>query len=73
MSGLKLRKCVITTVGVANNIEEMAQVLNCKVGDLPFTSLGLSLGASSKDLAAVWNLVIKIVEKQFMDGKRGTC
>lgn len=62
VSGLEInfRKCEITTVRVGNNIEELVQVLNCKVGVLPITYLGTPLGASSKDLA-VWNPVIEIV------------
>lgn len=38
-------------------------MLNCKVGTLSTTYLGLPLGASSKDFA-VWNPVIKRVEKR---------
>lgn len=48
---INLSKYKVTTVGAANNIEEIAQVLNSKVGDLPITYLGLPLGASNKDLA----------------------
>lgn len=64
MSGLKinLKKCEITSVGEVDNIEEIVQVLNFKVGTLPTTYLGLPLGASSKDLA-VWNPVIERVEQ----------
>lgn len=44
-------------------------MLNCKVGTLPISYLGLALGASSKDLA-VWIPVIKRVEKQLVDCKK---
>nr|XP_016476809.1 PREDICTED: uncharacterized protein LOC107798345 [Nicotiana tabacum] len=64
VSGLKInhRKCEITPMGEVDNIEEIAHVLNCKVGTLPTTYLELPLGASSKDLA-MWNPVIERVEK----------
>lgn len=35
---------------VVDNNEEMGQVLNCKVGTLPTTYLGLPLDASSRIL-----------------------
>lgn len=44
MLGLNhLRKCEITSVGEVENIEEIAQVLNCKVGALPTTYLGATV------------------------------
>lgn len=64
VSGLKINldKCEVTTVGAIDNIQEIAQVLNCKVGSLPTTYLGLPFGASNKDLA-VWNAVVERVKK----------
>ncbi|XP_060202791.1 uncharacterized protein LOC132631213 [Lycium barbarum] len=60
---INLSKCEITPVGLVDSIEELAQVLNCKVGTLSISYLGLLLGASSKDIA-VWNSVIERVEKR---------
>lgn len=42
---INLRKYEITPVGVVDNIEDMSHVLNCKVGTVPTTYLGLPLGA----------------------------
>lgn len=51
------------------NIEVLAQVMNCKIGDLPSTYLGLPLGASNNDLA-VWNPVTERVEKRLASWQR---
>lgn len=45
-----------------DNIEVLALVLNCKIGALPTSYLGLPLGATNKDLTA-WNPVIERVER----------
>ena len=47
MFGLKvnLEKRVILLVGVVENVEQLAHELGCKVGALPYTFLGLPLGA----------------------------
>ncbi|XP_060178332.1 uncharacterized protein LOC132608309 [Lycium barbarum] len=65
VSGLKLnlRKCEIMPNGEVENVEALAQLLNCKVGALPTTYLGIPLRASNKDKAAS-NPVIERVEKR---------
>ncbi|KAL6338115.1 hypothetical protein AAG906_010684 [Vitis piasezkii] len=54
-SGLKinLRKSELIRVGNVQNLEELAEILGCKVTTLPTTYLGLPLGASYKCLR-VW-------------------
>ncbi|PHT58232.1 hypothetical protein CQW23_00595 [Capsicum baccatum] len=55
MLGLKinLSKCEIIPVGVVDNIDFLAQVLQCRVGALPTTYLGLRLGQANKDISAL--------------------
>lgn len=52
-----LNKCEIIPVGEVENIEGLDQVLNCKVGSLPTTYLGLPTVPLHKDLG-IWNPVI---------------
>ncbi|RVW12610.1 hypothetical protein CK203_113167 [Vitis vinifera] len=54
--GLKvnLDKNELIPVGNVENVEELASELGCKVGSLPSTYLGMSLGAPFKSVA-VWD------------------
>lgn len=60
---INLRKCEIIPVGEVEDIENLASIMNCKVGVLPTTYLRLSFGASNKD-QATWNLVLLRVKKR---------
>ena len=52
ISGLKINldKSELIPVGEVSNAEELARVVECKVGSLPSTYLGLPLGTSFKSL-----------------------
>nr|XP_016508236.1 PREDICTED: uncharacterized protein LOC107825833 [Nicotiana tabacum] len=65
VSGRKINlvKCEIFPVGEVANIDVLSHVLECKLGSLPTTCLGLPLGALHKD-TTVWNPVIQRVEKR---------
>ena len=56
ISGLSinLNKSEILLVGKVENVELLAFELGCKVGALPFTYLGLPLGAPHKSVV-VWD------------------
>lgn len=60
---IKLRKCEIIPVDEIGNTDLLAHVLQCRVGALPITYLGLSQVASNKDIN-VWNLILRGVEKR---------
>ncbi|KAF3672124.1 hypothetical protein FXO38_06262 [Capsicum annuum] len=67
VSGLKinLSKYEIIPVGVVDNIDFLAQVLQCRVGALPTTYLGLRLGQANKDISALIP-VIQRTEKRLV-------
>lgn len=48
---INLRKCEIVPVREVNDLGLLARVLDCRVGTLLTTYLGVSLGTSSKDHA----------------------
>ncbi|KAJ9674047.1 hypothetical protein PVL29_023542 [Vitis rotundifolia] len=54
ISGLRvnLDKSELIPVGRIENVEELAEKLGCKVGRLPFTYLGMPLGAPFNSTAA---------------------
>lgn len=49
-------------MGVVSNIEDLAQVLSCRVEVVPVTYLGAILGTSSYNIA-VWNPIVQRVGK----------
>ncbi|RVW78939.1 putative ribonuclease H protein [Vitis vinifera] len=65
MSGLKvnLYKSEIIAVGRVENVEEVALEFGCKVSKLPFTYLGLPLGARFKEVAT-WDGVEERLRKR---------
>ena len=58
LSGLKINvdKSELILVGIVDNAEELADVLECKVGSLPSTYLGLLLGTHYNS-SRVWDWV----------------
>ncbi|KAL6347549.1 hypothetical protein AAG906_026074 [Vitis piasezkii] len=65
MSGLKvnLDKSEIIAVGRAENVEELALEFGCKVSKLPYSYLGLHLGARFNEMA-VWDEVEERLRKR---------
>ncbi|KAJ0539673.1 putative RNA-directed DNA polymerase [Helianthus annuus] len=65
-SGLKInmKKSSLFGVGVApSDIEEMADLLNCSVGSMPFLHLGILVGAKMSRVAN-WNFIFDIFESR---------
>jgi hypothetical protein len=66
VSGLKVNfsKSCLMGVNVSSSfLEGSASFLHCKLGSLPFTYLGLPVGANPR-LASTWDPVIKTIEKR---------
>ena len=63
ISGLKinLSKSNIVPLGEVGDMEGLSRILGCGVGSMPFTYLGLPLGAHYKD-TTIWNIVIEKIE-----------
>jgi hypothetical protein len=70
-SGLKinLSKSEIVSVGDVPNIEDIREILGCKLALLPMKYLGLPLGANFKD-NSIWNSVLEKVERRLAGWKR---
>uniref|UniRef100_A0A2N9H9T4 Reverse transcriptase domain-containing protein n=1 Tax=Fagus sylvatica TaxID=28930 RepID=A0A2N9H9T4_FAGSY len=49
-------------IGDVDNMSSLADILSCRIGVLPMTYLGMSLGASFKAIG-VWNPIIEKVER----------
>ena len=51
------------------NLDALAHILCCKVGNLPMSYLGMPLGAHYKD-SSIWNPIIERMEKKLFGWKR---
>ena len=66
---MNLDKIEIISVGRVENVEDLTIEFGCKVSTLPFSYLGLSLGARFKEVV-VWNNVEEILKKRLSFWKR---
>ncbi|XP_026396756.1 uncharacterized protein LOC113291436 [Papaver somniferum] len=71
MTGLKvnLSKSSTLSVGADDKIQEMAEILNCGIEQLPLKYLGLQVGANSRN-ASIWDVVIEKFQKKLALWKR---
>ena len=70
-TGLKVNvgKSEIVLVGEVNNLDALANILQCRVGCLPMKYLGMPLGTSFK-VASIWNPILEKMEKKLSGWKR---
>ena len=70
-TGLKVNvgKSEIVPVGEVRDIQSLANILQCKVGSLPMTYLGMPLGTLYKTLS-IWNPILERMEKKISSLKR---
>ena len=70
-TGLKVNvgKSEIVPVGEVNNLNALANILQCRVGSLPMKYLGMLLGTSFKT-ASIWNPILEKMEKKLSGWKR---
>jgi hypothetical protein len=70
VSGLRINlgKSELVHIGEVDGMESLAHILGCRIGSLPMTYLGLSLGVLFKSLF-IWNGVIEKVERRWLVGK----
>ena len=62
-------KSEIVLVGEVNNLDALANILQCRVGSLPMKNLGMLLGTSFKT-ALIWNPILEKMEKKLSGWKR---
>ena len=69
--GLKVHvgKSEIVPVGEVNNLDTLANILQCRVGSLPMKYLGMPLGTSFKK-TSIWNPILEKMEKKLSGWKR---
>ena len=62
-------KSEIVPIGEVNNLDALANILSCKVGNLPMKYLVMPLGTSFKT-ASIWNPILEKMEKKLSGWKR---
>ena len=70
-TGLKVNvgKSEIVPIREGNNLDALANILSCRVGNLPMKYLGMPLGTSFKT-TSIWNPILEKVEKKLLAWKR---
>ena len=66
-TGLKVNveKSEIIPIGEVSNIQTLANILQCRVGNLPMIYLGMPLGTLYKT-ASIWNPNLERMEKKLL-------
>ena len=64
-TGLKVNvgKSEIVPIGEVNNLDALANILHCRMGNLPMKYLGMPLGSSFKT-TSIWNPILEKMEKK---------
>ena len=70
-TGLKVNvgKSEIVPIGEVRNIQSLANILQCRVGSLPMTYLGMPLGTLYKT-PSIWNPILERMDKKLSGWKR---
>ena len=66
---VNVRKIEIVPIGEVNNLDALANILQCRVGSLPMKYLEMPLGTSFKT-ASIWNPILEKMEKKLSGWKR---
>ena len=62
-------KSEIVLVGEVNNLDALANILQCRLGSLPMKYLWMPLGTSFK-IPLIWNPILEKMEKKLSGWKR---
>ena len=71
VTGLRVNmaKSEMVPVGEVDNIARLADSLDCRIGSLPLTYLGMPLGASYKAVS-VWDSILEKMERRLAGWKK---
>ena len=66
---VNLSKSEVVPIGNVGNLAVLADILCCRIGQLPMNYLGMPLGSSFKTLS-IWNPIIKKMERRLAGWQR---
>ena len=71
VTGLKVNvaKSELVPIGEVNNVHVLTEILDCRVGALPMTYLGMPLGASHKS-PSIWNPILEKIQWKLVGWKK---
>uniref|UniRef100_A0A2N9GQ21 Reverse transcriptase domain-containing protein n=1 Tax=Fagus sylvatica TaxID=28930 RepID=A0A2N9GQ21_FAGSY len=67
--GVNMGKSELVPVGEVSNVDQLAEILCCRVGVLPMSYLGMPLGSSFK-ASSVWNPILEKIERKLAGWKK---
>jgi hypothetical protein len=67
--GVNMGKSELVPVGEVRNVDQLAEILCCRVGVLPMSYLGMPLGSSFK-ASSVWNPILEKIERKLAGWKK---
>ena len=68
ITGLKvnMHKSEMVPIGEVDDVHALADILECRVGTLPMSYLGMSLGASHNS-PSIWNPILEKIERKLAE------
>ena len=71
VTGLKVNvlKSEMVLIGEVDDVHALAEILDCRVGELPMSYLGMSLGAS-RNSPSIWNSILEKFERKLARWKK---
>ena len=71
VTGLKVNvhKSEMVPIGEVDDVQALAVILGCRVGTLPMSYLGMSLGASHNS-PSIWNPILEKIERKLAEWKK---
>lgn len=67
--GVNMGKSELVLVGEVRNVDQLAEILCCRIGVLPMSYLGMPLGSSFK-ASSVWNPILEKIERKLVGWKK---
>jgi hypothetical protein len=67
--GVNMGKSELVLVGEVRNVDQLVEILCCRIGVLPMSYLGMPLGSSFK-ASSVWNPILEKIERKLAGWKK---
>ena len=64
-----MHKSEMVPIGEVDDVHALAKILGCRVGELPISYLGMSLGASH-NFPSIWNPILEKFERHLVGWKK---
>ncbi|XP_075669821.1 uncharacterized protein LOC142639546 [Castanea sativa] len=66
---VNVQKSEMVPIGEVDDVHALAEILGCRVGNLPMSYLGMPLGASHNS-PSIWNPILEKIERKLVEWKK---